>query len=672
MADFVVYDRVKETTTTTGTGTVTLAGAATGYQSFSAVGNGNKCFYCIEAVDANGVPSGSWEVGKGTYTSSGTTLSRDTVLSSSTGSAINFSAGTKNVFLVVPATPSNAFGASGTGHYPGGVPDPGSSSGTTAFLREDGTWVDLSGGGALLYSDGTTPVGNTVTSTSETAFTSSYTIAASTLAVGDVIRVKAYGVYSGTVLPTFRAKMKFGSTIMLDTGALTGLVTGSNLGWWAEGNFIVKTIGASGTIEAQGYAEFSTAATTGLSVNPVNTATITIDTTASQAVTITAQWGAGGTGQTITLREISVERLTPQAAPGTVTTIGSSDASLTITSPTTAPDAIINANWINGFSIINGYLAASVAASALTISIKNTAGNDPSSSNPVKVAFRSDTDTDGSITVLTLTAATSLVVSSGSTLGTSSAVAFRIWIVGFNDSSTFRIGVINCKSGDPSIYPLRDDARASSTAEGGAGAADLNKVFYTGTAVASQPYRILGYMEWGSGLAAAGTWSAGPTKIKLFGPGVSKPGDTVQVVFLSDGARATGTTALPVDNTTPQITEGTQFMILPITPVSLSNLLEIFARLHLTIDSANALGAALFDSTGGTNAIVSSWAQPAASSNVCAVIIEWMVTPPSISLVNYSIRAGKTAGANTYFNGTASAFFNGTLFSTFKIREIMG
>ena len=96
---FVVKDRVKETTTTTGTGTVTLAGAATGFQSFAAIGNSNSTYYTIVAQTGT-----EWEVGIGTYTSSGTTLSRTTVLSSSnSGNSVNFSAGTKDVFVAYPA-----------------------------------------------------------------------------------------------------------------------------------------------------------------------------------------------------------------------------------------------------------------------------------------------------------------------------------------------------------------------------------------------------------------------------------------------------------------------------------------------------------------------------------------------------------------------------------------
>lgn len=95
----VIADRVQETTTTAGTGTITLAGAVTGFQSFAAIGNGNTTYYTIAHTTL-----AEWEVGVGTYTSSGTTLARTTVLASSnSGSAVNFSAGTKNVFCTYPA-----------------------------------------------------------------------------------------------------------------------------------------------------------------------------------------------------------------------------------------------------------------------------------------------------------------------------------------------------------------------------------------------------------------------------------------------------------------------------------------------------------------------------------------------------------------------------------------
>ena len=93
----VVADRVQETTITTGTGTVTLAGASAGYQSFATIGNGNTTYYTLTSGN-------NWEVGIGTYTSSGTTLARTTVLASSAGGTTKITlSGTSNVFVTYPA-----------------------------------------------------------------------------------------------------------------------------------------------------------------------------------------------------------------------------------------------------------------------------------------------------------------------------------------------------------------------------------------------------------------------------------------------------------------------------------------------------------------------------------------------------------------------------------------
>jgi hypothetical protein len=102
-------DRVQETTNTTGTGTVTLIGAVPGYQSFAVIGNGNTTYYCIA-----GQGTTEWEVGIGTYTSSGTTLARTTILASSNaGAVVSFSAGTKLVFVTYPSEKSVNLDASG-------------------------------------------------------------------------------------------------------------------------------------------------------------------------------------------------------------------------------------------------------------------------------------------------------------------------------------------------------------------------------------------------------------------------------------------------------------------------------------------------------------------------------------------------------------------------------
>ena len=113
----ILGNRIKEATTTNGTGTVTLSGAAVGFQSFAAVGNGNTTYYCIASQTLS-----EWEVGIGTYTLSGTTLSRGTVLSSSNaGALVNFSAGGKDVFVTYPSEKSVNLDASGNASAFNGV-----------------------------------------------------------------------------------------------------------------------------------------------------------------------------------------------------------------------------------------------------------------------------------------------------------------------------------------------------------------------------------------------------------------------------------------------------------------------------------------------------------------------------------------------------------------------
>ena len=95
-----INNRVRETTSTTGTGAVTLAGAVDGFQTFAAgIGNSNTTYYAISLNTAN-----EWEVGLGTLNSDSSTLTRTTVLeSSNSDSAVDFAAGSKEVFCTLPS-----------------------------------------------------------------------------------------------------------------------------------------------------------------------------------------------------------------------------------------------------------------------------------------------------------------------------------------------------------------------------------------------------------------------------------------------------------------------------------------------------------------------------------------------------------------------------------------
>ena len=131
----VLNDRVKETTTTTGTGTVNLAGAETGFETFVAgIGNTNTTYYAIVHQSAD-----EFEVGLGTVSdSSPDTLSRTTIISSSNSdSAVNFSAGTKDVFCTLPASKAVFIDGSGDLEFnaPGDDFSFKNSSNTIAFIK---------------------------------------------------------------------------------------------------------------------------------------------------------------------------------------------------------------------------------------------------------------------------------------------------------------------------------------------------------------------------------------------------------------------------------------------------------------------------------------------------------------------------------------------------------
>lgn len=148
---FVLNDRVKETTTTTGTGTVNLAGAETGFESFVAgIGNSNTTYYAIvhQSLD-------EFEVGLGTITdASPDTLARTTVISSSNSdSAVNFSAGTKDVFCTLPA--SKAVVEDGSDNIALGAAPTVSNASGDLTLDVVGTIILDSSQNVNLYANGT-------------------------------------------------------------------------------------------------------------------------------------------------------------------------------------------------------------------------------------------------------------------------------------------------------------------------------------------------------------------------------------------------------------------------------------------------------------------------------------------------------------------------------------
>jgi len=314
-------------------------------------------------------------------------------------------------------------------------------------------------------------------------------------------------------------------------------------------------------------------------------------------------------------------------------------------------------------------LAASVAANALTIALKGADGNDPSASNAVNINFRNVTPGAGTSTNLSITAATSLVISSGSTMGFTSASAGRLWIVGFNDGGTFRLGAVNVLSSQD-VYPLRDGIY-SSTAEGGAGTADSAQVIYTATAITDKAMTILGYMDWAAGLVTAGTWAIAPTTIQLMEPGIAKPGETIQIRRTTASSLGSGTVTTPVDDTIPQITEGTEFMTVAISPAQAPNLLSVSSKAFYnhTVDGAFVTNALFRDATA--NAITASSIYLVLGGGGGDSLVNVAVKAGAVTSTTFRIRGGANIGGTLRFNGAIARYYGGVINSFLEVQEIM-
>jgi hypothetical protein len=329
------------------------------------------------------------------------------------------------------------------------------------------------------------------------------------------------------------------------------------------------------------------------------------------------------------------------------------------------------ASSLGAFSgMINGTLVESHAGNAATYAVKTLAGTDPSATDPVYFTFRDVTAATGDFVVRTVTAALSLVLSAGSSMGFASGVAGKFHITAIDNAGAVLLGAINCLNGND-IFPLAGFGVITTVAEGGAGAADNPQVMYAASAVTSKAYTLLGYAAYETGVATAGNWASSPTRLQLYGPGVPLPGQVVQLARSATGALATGTTVIPFDDTIPQNTEGDQYMSKAITPSSAANLLrvEAAAMLASSVSGAVIISALFQDSAANALAVIALHDQLANGILQQRVTVE--VLAALTTATTFKLRAGGSAAGTVTFNGNnGSRVMGGAAASFLKIEEI--
>jgi hypothetical protein len=195
--------------------------------------------------------------------------------------------------------------------------------------------------------------------------------------------------------------------------------------------------------------------------------------------------------------------------------------------------AKLAADLIDSREIMNAAIACSASANALTISLKTNAGNDPSSTDSMRIGFRSATSSSGVYTRRTITSAiTSLVISSGSTLGHASGTAEPVYVYALDNAGTVELAV--------STRLFDEGSVVSTTAEGGSGAADSRTVMYSTSVRSNVACRLIARLI--SNQVTAGTWASGPSEIAMWNSAIARSvqiGPTGPILAKKAGASAT-------------------------------------------------------------------------------------------------------------------------------------
>ena len=194
---------------------------------------------------------------------------------------------------------------------------------------------------------------------------------------------------------------------------------------------------------------------------------------------------------------------------------------------------VVASTAVGGAALLNGSIVESHASGAVTYAVKTAGGADPSTGTPVTFVFP---NASGGYALVGVTAALSITVPSGATLGNSvNGLAFRVWIAAFNDAGTVRLAVRTCTafaSGLPYISSPPESRPASSTLTPANGA----QVFYTtGAAVTSKYWAWIAHATYESGLATAGTWGVSPDFLSLVNQSTPRPGAFVQEIPMGAG-----------------------------------------------------------------------------------------------------------------------------------------
>jgi hypothetical protein len=332
------------------------------------------------------------------------------------------------------------------------------------------------------------------------------------------------------------------------------------------------------------------------------------------------------------------------------------------------------ASGLTAFPIPNGALVATVSAGALTVAVKTAAGNDPSPNDPLYCAIPSASS--GGVDSFIITSALTLTVPNGATLGIGAVVSipFALWLGAVNDSGVVKLVVgfrsIISTNLYGSFLSLWDGQLIAALALGGGGDNSGSAWHAATTILTPSPVRVVGRLEFNSGLVTPGVWDVVPVA-KQTSSGVV-PGRILQEFSIQDSIVNTTTVLIPWDNTIPQKTEGAAWAASNLTPQSAANWFEFDILLNAAHSVAGEVIVSVFRDAGASAIGCAAAYVPAADEPV-QVKLKFRNLAASLSIALFNIRYGPAVAGTMTVNGAAGAGkLNGTLYSNIIIRELAG
>lgn len=291
----------------------------------------------------------------------------------------------------------------------------------------------------------------------------------------------------------------------------------------------------------------------------------------------------------------------------------------------------------------NMSLSASVSANALTISMLTAAGGTPTAASPVIIPFRNSTIANGVQQNVLVTGALTFTIASSATMGCTSAVMCRVWIVaicssglsctGSAGTDTVGLCAINVRSGT-NIMSI-NEAALQTSGSGTSGGSSAQTYYCNISSVTSRAIRILGYVDIQE--VTAGTWATAPTTVQVFGPGVKRPGEIVASWSSSITAGTSISSSTPVASS----------ITISVTLTSAANITRVTA--NTTMRNVGGTGLALGQlGRSGTPTLFGNLTYINSSSTNIAT---WNGSdvPNTLSSITYNVYAWQTAGNNLLF-----------------------